>query len=392
MNRRDFLKSAGAGAGILALGSNTEALAAATNHNLKTKHIIVIMNGNGARKMEYFERPDTASEFLRIAKEGTVFTEDHGNHVSNHGYMYTEYLTGNDLSSDQPMLPTFAHYGRKANGDEATKYWYVNPVAYYRQWRFNNKYFTSHPDFGIDSRGASINISSIFYEGNKKSPAEIVAKEFPQDMGLTAKERKQVEEFVGGILKNGSYMPAGLKHPLPPRTPLMEEGPTLELVPKILQEFKPRLIVVQQIAHDTGHGAGGYLRDETGYLEYVKVATTTNELMGRIFDFVKKDPYFSQNTSIIVRPETGRDDEINLYGEINHSDGYYYAHRTASIWWGPDFKKGQVVKDVVSRMDMCPTLAFMMGADKTLAKGSVRPHMFESHVTGLTPYREVAVY
>ena len=391
MNRRGFLKNtaAGTGLGLVALGH--EMWAAAPSHGLKTRHTIVLINGNGARKLEYYERPEIASNFLRLAKEGTVFTEDHGNHVSNHGYMYTEYLTGMDIASDQPMLPTFLHYGRKANGDETTKYWYVNPVAYYRQWRFNNKYFTSHPDFGLDTRSASINAQNIFFEGNKLTPSQIVEKEFPKDMGLTATERKRVEDFIAGVMQKKSYLPT-LRNPLPPRTPMMEEGHALALVPLILQEFKPRMIVIQQVAHDTGHGAGGYLRDETGYLEYVSVAKSTNELVGQLLDFIKADPYFSTNTAIVVRPETGRDDEVNLYGEIHHSDGYYYAHRPASIWWGPDFKKDVVIDQVVNRMDMCPTLAFMLGADKTLAKGSVRPQVFAGHVTDLPQYRDISYY
>ena len=115
-------------------------------------------------------------------------------------------------------------------------------------------------------------------------------------------------------------------------------------------------------------------------------------MFGQIYDFVRNDPYFSTNTAIVIRPETGRDDEVNLYGEIHHSDGYYYAHRPASVWFGPDFKEGVRIKDVVNRMDMAPTLAWMMGAEKTMAKGHVRNHMFKDHVTGLPEYKSISHY
>jgi len=390
MNRREFLKVAGtagtAAATFESLGP--EAFGAQTDHGLKTKHIIVIINGNGARKKEYYEREDIAVHIRELIKHSTVFTEDHGNNVSNHGVMFTEYLTGMDISSDQPLYPTYKHYARKVHQDEATKYWYLNPVAYYRQWRFHKKYFTTYPGFGVDTRGVSMQCQDIFFEDNKTSPAEIVAHQFPDDMGITAKERKQIEEFIAGVLQKRSWDPS-LKTPFPQRSPMMEEGPALQLVPQVLQAFKPRIITVQMVAHDTGHGAGGYLRDETGYLEYSAVAKSTDEMIRKIYDFVRNDPYFSTNTAIVIRPETGRDDEVNLYGEIHHSDGYYYAHRPASIWYGPDFKEGVVIKDVVNRMDMCPTLAWLMGVDKTFAKGYVRPHMFKSHVTGVPAYTSI---
>lgn len=386
MNRRGFITSA---TGMAALGSMApEAFSAPAASGLKTKHIIMIINGNGARKKEYFERSDTAIHIKRMVDRSTVFTEDHGNNVSNHGVMYTEFLTGLDVSSDQPLFPTYKHYARKANGDSALNYWYLNPVAYYRQWRFHRKYYTSAPGYGTDTRGVSMQAQDLFFEDQKKSAAELVSQQFPDDMGLTAPEKKKIEEFVAGVLQKRSWEP-NIKAKFPQRTPMKEEGHALALVPQVLQAFKPRIITVQMVAHDTGHGAGGYLRDETGYLEYSAVAKSTDEMIGQIFDFVTKDPYFSQNTAIVVRPETGRDDEVNLYGEIHHTDGYYYAHRPASIWYGPDFKEGQILKEVVNRMDMCPTLAFLMGADAKFAKGSVRPQLFKSHVTGVPAYKGI---
>jgi hypothetical protein len=393
MNRRGFLKTAGgAGLGAAAMTKlGPEVWAQGSDHGLKTKHIILIMNGNGARKKEYYEREDVAIKIRPMLEKSTVFEEDHGTHVSNHGYMFTEYLTGLDVSSDQPMFPTFQHYARKANGDAASNYWYVNPVSYYRQWRFHRKYYTSHPDFGQETRGASLQAHDAFYDGQDMTAAEIVKQQFTPDMDLTAKELSQIEDFVDGVQKDRLWEPK-LETPYPQRTPHMQEGHALALVPHVLQEFKPRIITVQMVAHDTGHGAGGYLRDETGYLDYSDVARSTDEMFGQIYDFVRNDPYFSTNTAIVIRPETGRDDEVNLYGEIHHSDGYYYAHRPASVWFGPDFKEGVRIKDVVNRMDMAPTLAWMMGAEKTMAKGHVRNHMFKDHVTGLPEYKSISHY
>ena len=75
-----------------------------------------------------------------------------------------------------------------------------------------------------------------------------------------------------------------------------------------------------------------------------------------------------------------------MYGEIHHGHGYYYAHVNASIWWGPDFKKGFVSNDIVNRMDMAPTIARIKGVERTLAKGHLLPQVFAPHVGDLPEY------
>lgn len=382
-NRRDFLKLAGAGAFALPAQAQSQAL------NFKTKHVVLIINGNGARKKEYYERADLAPNMRRMAAEGTVYLEDHNNTPSNHGYMFTELLTGFDGSYATPYWPTMTHYLRKTYRDEATKYWYLQGISYYRNWRFQDKYASTHPDYRQDTWCTSMTAQNIFFEENRKSPKQIVAEQFP-DMDLKDRDKTMLEDFVAARLEKKDYNPPSMKKPFVSRAPFWEEGQALHMIPMILQAFKPRLIIFQQIGHDTGHGAGGFLLHETGYDDYVRCAVSTDEAVGNIFNFIKNDPYFSQNTALIVRPEGGRDDEVNMYNEIHHSNGYYYAHRVASIWYGPDFRQGAVLKNVVNRMEVAPTITKMLGAEARFAKGVVRPDLFKEHVGKLPAYRPPA--
>ena len=139
MNRRDFVKSLGMAGGAMAVGGQTtaEALAQETSLNFKTKHIIWIINGNGSRKSEWYEKKDLSPNYQRLVNAGFVYEEDHNETVSDHGHSWTELLTGNRLQNGIPLYPTPPHYVRKAHGDAATNYWYVNGVSYYRQWRYN---------------------------------------------------------------------------------------------------------------------------------------------------------------------------------------------------------------------------------------------------------------
>jgi hypothetical protein len=384
MNRRNFLKTVGAAsaAGML---TPQPVGAEGLGMNLKTKHVIVILNGNGCRKKEFYESPDISPNITGLAKEAFVYTEDANNTVSNHGNSWTELLTGNELQSGIPLYPTMPHYIRKHLGDSATNYWFLQGISYYRGWRYNVKYYTSHPQYGIETRPVTMTSGQIFFERQERHPRQIVAEEFPDDMGLTVAERTKLEQFVGDTLATGDYVP-NLEHRALRRTPFWEEAQALYLLPKIFKEFKPRVMVFQQVGHDTGHGAGGLLRDETGFFEYAQVARSTDEAIGELVRFVKNDPYFSKNTAIIIRPEFGRDDEINLYGEIHHSEGYYYCYRSASIWAGPDFKPG-VTDLVVNRLDFAPTVAALFNAPAPYSGGQIREELWASHVGYKGKYR-----
>ena len=106
----------------------------------------------------------------------------------------------------------------------------------------------------------------------------------------------------------------------------------------------------------------------------------------RVFiDFVKADPYFSKTTTIVIRPEFGRDDEINMYGELHHSYGYDQTCSSAEIWWGPDIRAG-VDKGLKNRMDIVPTITKLFNVDATHALGQVHPEMFKPSVGSFLPY------
>jgi hypothetical protein len=390
MNRRSFLKSSSlAGAG-LALAPRVGTSAPQTSSlNLKTKHLIWIVNGNGCRKKEYLEDLEVAPNFAAMAKEGFVFNEDHNDQASSHGTSYTELLTGNVSQTSVPLYPTVPHYVRKAYGDEATKYWYLTGADYFRQWRYNLKYFAAHKDYPASTRPVSLTTQNVFqdmwYKKRDRSPRQIIAEEFPDNMGITDPERVQLTDWIEGVMSTRSYE-ASLNHPFIPRSPFVEEGQAIKIIPQILQTFKPRMIIFQQVSHDTGHGAGGYLRYETGHDEYRSTAISTDEAVGQLIDFVKNDPYFSKNTAIVVRPEFGRDDEVNAYGEIHHSKGYYYAQRPASIYYGPDFNTGFDGKTVISRLDMAPTLTKLFNVDAVHAMGQVVPGLFKPEVGEIPQY------
>jgi hypothetical protein len=130
---------------------------------------------------------------------------------------------------------------------------------------------------------------------------------------------------------------------------------SLDLIPSVMERRRPQVLVCREMAHDTGHVSS------EAYLQAVK---TTDDGVGNVIDWVKSHPNFCRNTAIVIRPEFGRDDEVNADGALHHSYGFYSTHRVARVLWGPDVKTGVDKKTVVSSRDMAPMIRAMLGWER----------------------------
>jgi arylsulfatase A-like enzyme len=235
---------------------------------VRTEHVILIVNGGGTRKKEYYEDASLSPNIRRLAREGFVFEEDHCETVSSHDAAFAELLQGRTFDRGAPAYPTALDY-----------------------------------------------------------------------------------------IGDGAWTP------------------TLESIPRMMQRRRPRILVCRETVHDVGHD------DYEGYLRAVRA---TDLAIGKVFDWIRSDPYFHDNTAIVVRPEFGRDDELNAHGELHHSYGFYCTHRVASIFWGPDFNRGIDRKTIIKSIDMAPTLARLFGVDATHAQGRVVPGLFNTFASRRT--------
>ncbi len=143
---------------------------------------------------------------------------------------------------------------------------------------------------------------------------------------------------------------------------------SLRFLPAVMERYKPAILVCRETAHDLGHQS---------YAQYRRVVQSTDSQVGRLLNWVKNHPCFGCNTAIVLRPEFGRDDEVNRSGQLHHSQGFYYTHRVASIFWGPDFNKGVDRKTVISRLDMAPTIAAVFGVRAAYAQGQPAPGLLK---------------
>jgi hypothetical protein len=142
---------------------------------------------------------------------------------------------------------------------------------------------------------------------------------------------------------------------------------SIRKLPQIMQQYTPRVVICRERTHDAGHD---------GYEKYLSAVASTDRSVGTILDWLSSHPYFSGNTAIVIRPDFGRDDLVNEYGQLHHSYGFYSTHRVASIFWGPDFNRGVDRETVIRALDMAPTLTKLFGVDATHAQGRILPGLF----------------
>ena len=349
------------------------------NPGFETKHLVVIIYGNGARKTDVLDNPGLAPHQNALAREGTVFTEDYGETASQHGYMYSEILQGvNAPGSQRPLYPTWNEYVRKKTAAKATDFFVLQGVSYYRAWAFDVKHYSEHPDYGLPYGATSLTMNKTFRVKRDKTPREIVDINVETGLGASDEERKALEEFIADVTARKAYLPPSTKELVIERPVHYHDAQVLTLAPLILRAFKPKIITLQICGLDEAHADFGHWNDRTGYSEYTRHLKTTDELIGKLWSEVQSDPTLRDNTALVLRPECGRDDEINPYGQLGHTTGNYHAHFVWTLAVGPDFRKGAVVTEQVSRRDLAPTVTYLMsGESAEYASGHVRTQMFK---------------
>ena len=385
LDRRRFLGAAGAAALHLG-GTGVNRLFAAApertglvpDRSLRTRHLVVILYGNGCRKKDTVEDPALAPHMARMMKTGSVFTEDFGETANLHGYMYTEMLTGRETVSEHPLYPTWTETARRELGGSPNDYWMLQGASYYRSWVYDRKHWSAHPDGGLQFGANSLTMNKVFHDGQQRSAKELVAANIEPGLGHTGKTLRELEDWLADAMARRTDIPASTRTSLVDREVPLGDGQCFEIAKHLLRDFHPKLITIQMLALDDAHADAGFWDYDTDYEQYRRHIAATDELIGNLHDFIESDPYLRDTTSILLRPECGRDDEVNVYGQLHHSQGNYYAHNVWTLGVGPDFRRGAVFPEQVMRRDLCPTVVYLLtGRDIAgHVTGSVRTQMF----------------
>jgi hypothetical protein len=98
-------------------------------------------------------------------------------------------------------------------------------------------------------------------------------------------------------------------------------------------------------------------------------------MLGELWAAIQADPELADSTALFILPEFGRDKDLNSRRGLDHGDGSEDLRYVSMICCGPDFRRGEVVRDEVRTIDVCSTVCSLMGADARLARGRRLPRL-----------------
>lgn len=412
MNRRSFLKRsaiATAGTFVVPYILPTGRLFAATGVR-KANHVVVCLFAGGVRNLETIQKAEgnlmpytlTGSEPItagisggmttipapsgtRLQNSGTLFKEFRykqgpTGHYNGHTTAITGVYTSTDLNlKEHPQFPTIFEYYRKHNSptNSALNAWWISnslgpypSLNYSRDANYGALYganyiqpasIISNDGYNVlgnpkvFSSGAQTNVKELrgFFDNNFSSQYD------PQEAGVVNPETDaaQLESFVNASFQQamaGQYNnPWGLGFMSPDMLNIFFSE-------KVIQQFKPELMVVNMQDVDIAH---------SNFTQYCDNMRKADYALWHLWNLIQSTPGMANDTILIAVPEHGRNQQSNslmdAYGRyaLDHT-GDAMAREIFCLVLGPS---GVVIQDqqigtvTGESIDVVPTIAKVLG-------------------------------
>jgi hypothetical protein len=413
MKRRSFIKKAGiatAGAFAVPYILPSGRLFAATGTRI-VDHVVLCLFAGGVRNLESIQKIEgnlmpnilLGSESInpqiapgmsgipapfstKLQTQGTLFKEfRYAAGATGHFNAHSSVLTGRynlvDVNLKQrPVYPTIFEYYRKHNSPTMSAlnaWWISNSLGPYPALNFSN-----YPGYGAAFGANYIQPRSILSEsgyevlGNPKnfSSNEIerinkirtfcdnnFAKSFtPGDAGVTNsfEDAQLLDQFI-----KDSYTDAlAGQYDNPWNSPSGMSGDMFNVfaAEKVIERFKPELLVVNMQDVDIGH---------TNFTSYCDNMRKADYSVAHMWQTIQSTPGMSNNTIMIVVPEHGRNElpntVLDAYGRyaLDHNNDAM-SREIFCLVVGPSGKvmQNQVISTIEGQtVDVIPSIAKILG-------------------------------
>ena len=325
-----------------------------------------------------------------IQQQGMLFTELKSSSPGHYGGLNV-LLEGNIFSAQglqqRPVNPTIFEYLRRHGGPNdfpASKLWFVGngignslPLLNYSG---NSQYGTKYganffaPTITFGPKGDQyLKDAKVYHPQDQLGPMyemkyfldytfENVGRSFP-DIGNTEAEKDQIKAFMKTMFDKTAANTIAF----PPDYAASGNGDmaTVGYACEVINEFKPKLTVVNLSAVDTCH---------TGFTDYLKALHRADHAVGHLWNYIQNDPVMGGNTVMIAVPECGRDATPNLIKDSqNEFFGYDHSDSNAldvfCLMAGPSVQMNLDVNSTNNpgfsgqwmTADIVPTIADVLG-------------------------------
>jgi hypothetical protein len=377
-SRRSFLRAAGIlMAGLILPKGHAEVIAHAA---VGTGHKVVVVVIGGVRRAETFS-PDGLENIPHLSSDmlpkALFYPHTRNEGVTAHFNAISSILTGNwqrvdDWGKLAPTTPTIFEQFRKGFGVDGSDTWVVA----------SNKALTSQ--IGASSAaefGAAFGANVVF-------PKQLMLTAVVDALrgGRTANmaDRSKVEAELESALEGSNYEGLGwnvfdASDRLDPRVrssiqaaiagfvqgggPTSGDELTFFMSREIMRKFSPQLLVVAFSDVEAAHFGS--------YSLHVSGIRTADRLAYELWKEVESNPDYRGKTTLVILPEFGRDpDGSTTNGFFNHRANEESTRDTWMMVLGAGVDKPQIIERPIRHIDLCPSLASLLGCPPISMQGS----------------------
>lgn len=197
-------------------------------------------------------------------------------------------------------------------------------------------------------------------------------KEVPKEKAWIVASKGKLNILANAKKKGwfNSYQPSEYCGPYGNGSEYSADERTWEVALNKLKTDRPNLMLINLLEVDTR----GHSNDWSNYLGAI---VRTDDYAFRLWEFLQRDDYYKDNTTLIITNDHGRHLDGKKEGFKEHGDGCEGCRRMYMVALGPDFKKGQVVEEEYEQIDLSVTIAKLLEFDIPTSKGKVIAPLFE---------------
>jgi hypothetical protein len=362
-SRRDFLRSASAGAAAAALSAFSPLRAMAVRKGQKA---VVVTFGGGTRDEETFmpegqeNIPHLLGEFI---PQGTIFTQVVnrgilGHYVATASLVTGVYETFNNFAAVSPQNPTVFEYFRKQLGRPANDAWVVAPSNGFGLIGESSSHGPGHgAGVILPKRLLAAAMSGREAAGydhllrdNYESPVYAPA------LGVSDEQLQQMAQLLQLSVADFVAHARSLRSP---------DELSVYVARQLMRQLAPSLLWITLHDIDVAH-AGTYSL-------YVEAIQRSDRLCAEIWQMIEKEPEYAGKTTMFVLPDFGRDSDTSAGGNgfQHHRTGDAFSRTTWMIVRGPGVREHAIVDRAVESTDLVPTLGSLFGFSPDLSHGKV---------------------
>jgi hypothetical protein len=381
----------------------------------KANHVVFCLFAGGVRNLESMQKAKgnlmpytlTGNETLsssiiggmttlpapsgtKLQQQGTLFKEFRyrigpTGHFNGHTTVITGNYTDNEVQLRQPpKFPTVFEYYRKHNSPSmsALNAWWVSdslgpypflnysnydgygamyganmlqPLTFFKPDSFNS---VKNPVVFLDDANDKAATMRDFFNSRFKTPVTAIGS----GVVNTEEDRKKISSFLVNAGNSFTYDPFGVGN--------ASNGDMINIAAaiKVLQEFKPELLVVNIQNIDICH---------SNYTEYCNNIRKADFALSKLWQAIQSTPGLANDTVLIVAPEHGRNLEPNTvvdrFGNyaLDHTNDEMSRQLFCLVLGPPNVvKQNQTISTVTGEsVDIVPTIANVLGFDSNIPFG-----------------------